>query len=90
MKIKENWYLILKWSYWKDNQQKSMVDWYKKLKEKLMEKWILKIEDWKLVFKEDYLFSSSTAPAQILLWYSVSWPEVWINKKNWKNLKNDN
>lgn len=89
MKIDEKWYLLLSWSSWRNNEQKSMVLWYKKLKNKLIELWIIKVDNWKIKFVKDHLFSSSTAPAQILLWYSVSWPEVWRNENNWKNLKNN-
>ncbi|NDK08771.1 DUF4357 domain-containing protein [Candidatus Gracilibacteria bacterium] len=89
MKIDEKGYLLLSGSSGRNNEQKSMVLGYKKLKNKLIELGIIKVDNGKIKFVKDHLFSSSTAPAQILLGYSVSGPEVWRNENNGKNLKNN-
>lgn len=86
MLINENWYIVFSWSYSKNNETKSLRDTYKKLKNELLDKWIIEFKDNKIFFTKDYVFSSSTAPAQILLWYSVSWPKTWKNKK-WETLE---
>lgn len=83
----EKWYILLKWSYGKHIEANSMWNWYKKLKRELIEKWIILVEDDdKIIFTQDYNFSSATAPAQILCGYSVSWPEYRQNK-NWEKMK---
>ena len=82
----ENWYILLKWSVWKNNETKSFRWTYKRIKKELIEKWYIKVNWDKIEFIKDAEFTSSTWPAQILFWYSVSWPEKWKNKE-WKMLK---
>ncbi|MDD3120438.1 MAG: GIY-YIG nuclease family protein [Candidatus Gracilibacteria bacterium] len=76
----ENGFVVLSGSYGKNNETNSMLSGYKRLKRELINELIIEIRDDKLIFKKDYSFSSPTAPAQILLGYSVSGPQVWKNK----------
>lgn len=86
MVYNENWYIVLKWSIWKNKETKSLRDTYRRLKKQLIEEWNIKIDWEQIEFLKDTVFTSPTWPAQILLWYSVSWPEYWKNNKG-KTLK---
>jgi len=83
--INEKWYVVTEWSFSNDNETESLRPNYKKIREGLIENWVIERIEWKLTFNKDYIFSSSTTPAQVLLWYSVSWPQKWKNK-NWVTL----
>lgn len=81
----ENWYVVLKWSIWRNKENPSLIKNYWNLINELLKKKIIEIRDNKLVFLKDYAFSSSSAPASILLWSPASWPREWKNKE-WKTL----
>lgn len=82
----ENWYIILRWSIWKKINKPSLRGTYKNLKQELIDKWFIEVK-WEIIeFTKDTDFTSPTWPAQILLGYSVSWPDYWKNK-DWKTLK---
>jgi len=83
--LDEKWYIVVSGSFWKDNQKPSMTKSYITLKNELIEKGIIQKFDWKLMFTKDYIFTSASAPAQILLWYSVSGPQKW-KSKDWVTL----
>jgi len=80
LEINEKWYVVLKGSYGNDNEQDSMLKTYKNLRNELYERWVIEKRDGKIYFLKNYIFTSPTAPAQILLWYSVIWPQKWKNK----------
>jgi len=82
----ENWYIVLKWSVWKNQETKSLRTTYKKLKRQLIDEWSIIVKWDAIEFVKDIEFTSATWPVQILLWYSASWPESWKNE-NWKTLK---
>jgi len=89
--INKKWYIVTEWSFSNDNETGSLRPNYKKLRENLVENWVIERTEWKLIFKKDHIFSSSTAPAQVLLWYSVSGPQKWKNKdwiSLWEHEKN--
>lgn len=83
MLINKNWYIVFSWSYWinKQKENKSFFLHYWRIKNELLDKWIIEIKGDKIVFLKDYVFPSSSTPASILLWNSVSWPKTWKNKK---------
>ena len=80
LELNERWYVVLKWSFGVFNEQESMLKTYRKLREELLVSGVLEKTGDKIIFKKDYVFLSSTAPAQILLGYSVSWPQKWKNE----------
>ena len=80
LQISEKWYVVLAGSYGNDNEQDSMLQSYKNLRNELLESWVIEKRDGKIYFLQDHIFTSSTAPAQILLWYSVSGPQKWKNE----------
>lgn len=83
MLINKNWYIVFSWSYWinKQKENKSFFLHYWRIKNELLDKWIIEIKGDKIVFLKDYVFPSSSTQASILLWNSVSWPKTWKNKK---------
>ncbi|NDK09413.1 GIY-YIG nuclease family protein [Candidatus Gracilibacteria bacterium] len=78
--LDEKGYIVVSGSFGKDNQKPSMTKSYITLKNELIEKGIIQKFDGKLMFTKDYIFTSASAPAQILLGYSVSGPQKWKSK----------
>ncbi len=80
------WFVILKWStgryevsdYFKDH-------YFYKLRDKLVEQWIINIENDEIVFKQSYKFSSPSAASSVLLWRNSNWRKEW-KTKNGKTL----
>lgn len=84
----EEGFIILKWSKWPIDMQKSVIE--KKYyafrnRPKLLSKWIIK-EEWdKIIFLEDYPFTSPSSASDFISWWSFNGWDVWKNK-DWKTL----
>lgn len=81
----DEWFLIFKWSKWIAEVVKSFQWKAKRLRDELLEKWIIKIEWEYIIFIEDYLWSSPSFSASILTWRPTNWWIEWKNK-DWKTL----
>ena len=82
------WFLILKWSKWPLKLQDGVVKvkWYSyRNRPLLLEKWIIKEEDWNIIFIKNYLFNSPSSSASFISWASLNWWVKWKNKE-WKTL----
>ena len=82
------WFLVLKWSFWPLELQKGVfkMKWYSyRNRPLLLEKWIIKEENWNIIFTKDHLFNSPSSSASFISWASLNWWIEWKNKE-WKTL----
>lgn len=81
----DDWFLVLKWSIWNFEIKEYAVSSLNKIQQKLFLENILKKENNKIIFLQDYLFSSPSTASSIIIWNkSNGWIE-WKNE-NWKTL----
>jgi len=84
----DEWFLVLKWSKWPKELQKSVIEkkhYAFRNRPKLLIEWVIK-EEWdNIVFNKDYLFKSPSWASDLVTWWSFNWRDVWKNK-SWKTL----
>lgn len=81
----DDWFLVLKWSIWSSEIKEYAISSLKNIQQELFSKNILKVEDKKIIFLQDYLFSSPSTASSIIIWNKSN---GWIDWKteNWKTL----
>jgi len=84
----EEGFVVFKWSKWPAEPVKSFKKYVSssfKLREKLLQQWILRIEKDYIILTKDYKFSSPSTAADVIIWRSSNWWKDWKNKY-WKSL----
>ena len=81
----KEWFLVLKWSVWSFEIKEYALSALKNIQQKLFLENILKQENEKIIFLQDYLFSSPSTASSIIIWNKSN---GWIDWKteNWKTL----
>lgn len=83
-----DWFYVLKWSKIRIKHAPATWEWVKNLQKNLLLENILENDSSdsnSYIFSTNYLFKSSSAAAQIVLWRSANWWTEWKNKE-WKTL----
>lgn len=83
--VKNNSFIIQRWSVWNLDSSDSMPEWYRKVKEKLIQEWIIIVKGTKIRFVKKYKCASWSEAAVLLAWCSMNWRTSW--KKDWKTAK---
>ena len=78
----DSWVIIFQWSKARSEETNTAWDRIINMRKKLIEQWILNSE---YIFTEDYLSSSTSAAAWIILWRRANWRLEWKDI-NWKTL----
>jgi len=81
----KEWFLVLKWSVWSFEIKEYALSALKNIQQKLFLENILKQENEKIIFLQDYLFSSPSTASSVIIWNKSN---GWIDWKteNWKTL----
>ncbi len=79
-RLTSNGLLVEVGSYFNPKETPSLSGSYSNLRQTLQEKKIIKLKEGKLIFVEEYEFSSSSQAAAIILGYSVNGRVAWKNK----------
>lgn len=80
------WFIVLKWSIWPNRIAKSHEWWYaEKHRPRLIQEWVIFEKDNNIIFASDYVFSSPSGAAILILGRSANW-RIERKDKNWKTL----
>ena len=81
----KEWFLVLKWSVWSFEIKEYALSALKNIQQKLFLENILKQENEKIIFLQDYLFSSPSTASSIIIWNKSNGWTDW-KTENWKTL----
>ena len=79
------WFLVLKWSIWSFEIKEYAISALKNIQQKLFSENILKQENEKIIFLQDYLFSSPSTASSVIIWNKSNGWTDW-KTENWKTL----
>ena len=79
------WFLVLKWSIWSFEIKEYAISALKNIQQKLFSENILKQENEKIIFLQDYLFSSPSTASSVIIWNKSNGLTDW-KTENWKTL----
>lgn len=80
----KEWFLVLKWSVWAFKVKEYSISTLK-VREKLISEKIIKEENEKIIFLQDYLFSSPSSASSLIIWANSNGWNDW-KTESWKTL----